>query len=209
MHPNPTYRQVTREENLQFARDQGFGILAVAGTGIPQISHIPFVISDRGDRLWFHLVRSNPIAQELRQNQIVKLVINGPHSYVSPDWYEIEDQVPTWNYVAVHLTGTARPLGHEQLHGVLEHLSDHFESRLQPKPIWRTEKIGDGVMDRMMRQILPFEMDIEQIDGTWKLGQNKPAASIQNAAEHMDANGIGQEVRLLAALMRGSTEPRS
>ena len=105
MHPNQVYHTADAPRNLDFARERAFGMLAVSGEDGPEISHIPFVLSEAGKTLDLHLVRSNPIARMLTKPLKAKIVISGGDSYISPDWYEVDDQVPTWNYVAVHLTG--------------------------------------------------------------------------------------------------------
>jgi transcriptional regulator len=202
MHPNPVYRHATEQENLDFARDVGFGVLAVNGSEGPLISHVPFLLSTDGTGCEFHLVRSNPIARALHEAQPVRIAVNGPHSYVSPDWYGIDDQVPTWNYVAVHLSGTAQQAPDDVLHDLLDRLSAQFEQRLLPKQPWVSAKMSEGVMARMMRQIVPFTMQVAQIEGTWKLNQNKTDDVRHSAADHIDGYGMGSEVRLLSAMMR-------
>ncbi|WP_204112376.1 FMN-binding negative transcriptional regulator [Shimia biformata] len=200
MHPNPIFRQTGADENLAFASERGFGMLVIDG---PHLAHVPFVISDTGDFAELHLVRSNPIARLVKGATPAKIAVSGPDSYVSPDWYGLEDQVPTWNYVAVHLTGTLSPMPDDALRGVLDRLSATFEERLLPKTPWMAEKMPEEVLARMMRMIQPFRFDITSVDGTWKLGQNKPDAAREGAAAAMDGFGIGQETRVLAALMRG------
>lgn len=203
MHPNPVYRGATANFNLEFARQQGFGMLAVCADGAPLISHIPFVLNGAGDVADFHLVRSNPIAR-LGGAVCARLAVQGPHSYISPDWYGADDQVPTWNYVAVHLVGeiTQRPAG--ELRALLDRQSAEFEDRLAPKTSWTAAKMTPDVLDRMMRQIVPCRMNVAEVLGTWKLNQNKPDAVRLRAADHVDAYGMGQEIRLLAGLMRGA-----
>lgn len=99
--------------------------------------------------------------------------MTGPESYISPDWYGAEDQVPTWNYAAVHLRGRLEPLPTEALRPMVDDLSALNEARLLPKTPWTSDKMSDGSMERMLRMILPFRLVIEIVDGTWKLGQNK------------------------------------
>ncbi|CUH63396.1 Protease synthase and sporulation protein PAI 2 [Thalassovita gelatinovora] len=201
MHPNPSYRQTPRQTNLDFARDTGFGILALSDdAGLPLMSHIPFLID--GDEVLFHLVRANPIAARLKQPRPARFAISGPHGYVSPDWYGIDDQVPTWNYVAVHLTGTADLLPDDRLRDVLDRLSDRFETALAPKPVWTSDKMPDQALTRMMRMIVPARMRIEDVSGTWKLAQNKPEAARLGAADGVETSGIGTGLAGLAALMR-------
>jgi transcriptional regulator len=202
LHPNPAFRQADTARNIAFARAQGFGLLAVATGDAPLISHIPFLLSEDGTRAEFHLVRSNPIARLMSAPLRARLAVQGPQSYVSPDWYGVEDQVPTWNYVAVHLVGQVRLQPQERMRDLLDRQSAEFEARLAPKPEWRAEKMTPEVLERMMRQIVPCEMRVDEIAGTWKLGQNKPADVRLRAADPLEAAGQGQEVATLARLMR-------
>ena len=201
MHPNPAFRGESRDRNLAFLRARGFGTLAVNAAAGPLLSHIPFVLSEDGTVLEAHLVRSNPILRLLEMPRPATLAVTGPDGYVSPDWYGVADQVPTWNYVAVHLRGQLRLLPDAALRPHLDRLSSAFEARLAPKPVWQTAKMTPDVLTRMMRMIRPVELAVDSIDGTWKLGQNKDAAARLAAAGEI-AGGVGQELAMLAALMR-------
>ena len=202
MHPNPAFRKADTARNIAFARDQGFGVLAVATDDAPLVSHIPFLLSEDGTKAEFHLVRSNPIVRLLSEARPSRLAVQGPHSYVSPDWYGAEDQVPTWNYVAVHMVGEVRLQPQERMRNLLDRQSAQYESRLAPKPEWRADKMTAQVLDRMMRQIVPCEMRVSEIIGTWKLAQNKPDGVRLRAAEPLEEARQGQEVAALAHLMR-------
>ena len=202
MHPNPVFHTQTDQTNLAYARDRAFGLLAVNGVDGPLLSHVPFLLDDDGQTVWLHLVRSNPIARALKEPQACKIAVQGPDSYISPDWYGVDDQVPTWNYIAVHLTGTLKLLPQEELHGILDRQSKHFEDQLLPKKPWTTDKMSDGVMERMMRAIVPCKMKVTGVDGTWKLNQNKPDDVRKRAADHVDKDGLGTALAALAQLMR-------
>ena len=203
MHPNPVYRGPDADRNLAFARDRGFGMITISGADGPLASHIPFVLNDAGDRLAAHIVRSNPIWRALREGSATALVaMTGPDGYVSPDWYGVIDQVPTWNYVAVHLRGEVSLLPDERLKPHLADLSASFEPRLAPKKSWTMDKMNDDPLARMLRMIAPIEMRITSVDGTWKLNQNKADDVRLAAAEGMEHSPIGLEMAALAALMR-------
>ena len=105
MHPNPIFHTESAERNLAFARARAFGVLAVNGADGPMMAHVPFLIDEDGAQLHLHLVRSNPIARALKAPMQARSAVSGADGYISPDWYGVPDQVPTWNYVAVHLTG--------------------------------------------------------------------------------------------------------
>ncbi|KZY32717.1 negative transcriptional regulator [Roseovarius sp. HI0049] len=202
MHPNPAFRQTPEARNIGFAREQGFGLLCVGIEGAPLVSHIPFLLSEDGKRAEFHLVRSNPIARRLAAPLQARLAVQGPHSYVSPDWYGIEDQVPTWNYIAVHLVGQVRLQPQECLRDLLDRQSAMYEEKLLPKAPWTSAKMSAGVMEKMMRQIVPCVMEVAEVEATWKLSQNKPDAVRQRAAGQVGAQETGQETAALAAHMR-------
>ncbi|MEP4246509.1 FMN-binding negative transcriptional regulator [Tateyamaria sp.] len=204
MHPNPVYHTETAQANIDFARARAFGVLAVNGEAGPVMAHVPFLIDESAEWLHLHLVRSNPIARALKNPLQARIAVSGADGYVSPDWYEVPDQVPTWNYVAVHLTGTLELRPQDEIRDLLDRQSKHFEDQLDPKPPWTTDKMTPEVLEKMMRQIVPCRMKIESVDGTWKLNQNKPDAVRMRAADHMDAYGMGMETRLLAAMMRGA-----
>jgi transcriptional regulator len=202
MHPNQIYRQATSDVNLAFARERGFGTLSVNGENGPLVAHVPFVLSPASDAVDFHLVRSNPVARVLANPVPALLAVTGADGYVSPDWYGMEDQVPTWNYVAVHLRGRLELLPAEALRSQIDRLSELFEKRLAPKKPWQSSKMTDEVLARMMRAIVPLRLTIESVDGTWKLSQNKPEAARGGAADGVEAGTPGQETAALAALMR-------
>lgn len=199
MHPNPAFRAEDTTRHLSFARSRAFGTLAVNADPAPLLSHIPFLLDDRGETADLHLVRSNPIAR--LGGTPAAISVTGPDGYVSPDWYGIDDQVPTWNYVAVHLRGRLEPLPHARMRDMLDRQSAHFEDQLRPKAPWRTDKMTPEVLERMMRQILPFRLHIDEVTGTWKLNQNKDAAVRQAAADRIET-GSGTELATLARLMR-------
>ena len=204
MHPNPTFRAEPRARNLGYARDRGFGALSINADPAPLIAHVPFVLAEDGHAAELHLVRSNPISRAVTGPVPAVIAVTGPDGYISPDWYDAADQVPTWNYVAVHLRGTLVPLEPKELRGTLDRLSAHFEAQLLPKPAWTADKMDPDALERMLRMVRPFRFDVADIDGTWKLGQNKPDAVRLAAADHLTSSPVGQETALLAALMRGA-----
>ena len=202
MHPNPVFRQEPRGSALELARERGFGTFTVAGPEGVLAAHLPFVLDE--DRVLAHLVRVNPIARHLRREPArALLIVSGPDGYVSPDWYGEAQLVPTWNYAAVHLRGELRLLDDTALRPILDRLSETFEARLAPKPPWKTDKVEEGLLARMMRQIVPIEMSVDTVDSTFKLNQNRSDTARAGAAAALAAGGTpGMETRALAERMR-------
>ena len=203
MHPNPAFRQSPRDRNLAFARDRGFGILSVNGPEGPLAAHIPFLLNHDASFAELHLARSNPIARAALPAPAL-IAVSGPDAYISPDWYgpqaEVPDQVPTWNYVAVHLRGTLEPLPEAAMRPHVDALSAEHEARITDKRPWTSAKMTEGAMPRMMRMILPFRFVVTSVEGTWKLNQNKTPEIRARAAEAL-AKG-NAPAQAIAALIR-------
>ena len=202
MHPNRIFRHAPRESALELARERGFGAFTVAGPEGVLAAHVPFVLDE--ERVLAHLVRVNPLARHLGSGPAsALLIVSGPDGYVSPDWYGEPGLVPTWNYLAVHLRGELRLLDDPALRPILDRLSAEFETRLAPKPPWKTDKVDDGLLARMMRQIIPIELSLESVESTFKLNQNRSDTARSGAAAALAAGGTpGTETRALAALMQ-------
>lgn len=211
MHPNPAFRQTPAHRVLAFAAARGFGTLIVNGPGGgttgPLVAHVPFLIGAGGAMADLHLARSNPIARSLAAPLPALIAVTGPDGYISPDWYGMEGQVPTWNYVAAHLRGTLSLRPEAELLDHLDDLSARFESQLLPKAPWLTGKLSADDLRRFLRMIVPCRLTIDDVQGTWKLGQNKPDHARSAAASALDRSGIGQETTALANLMRHAGDP--
>lgn len=202
MHPNPSFRKPDDLQNITFARDRGFGVLALNDANGPLLSHIPFALAADGTMADLHLVRSNPILRLLDAPQNAVIAVTGADGYVSPDWYDVPDQVPTWNYIAVHLHGTLEKLPQDRMLDMLNRQSAHFEEKLAPKPPWLTAKMTPAVLEKMMRQIVPCRLHVTAINGTWKLSQNKPDDVRLRAADKIETSTTGIDTQTLAHLMR-------
>jgi transcriptional regulator len=195
MYPNTLFRSADEQQNLAFAEARGFGMLTINGDEGLLAAHVPFCICDDGARIELHLSRANPILKQVGESIQCLLAVTGPDGYVSPDWYELDNnQVPTWNYVAVHIRGALKLLPPEDLPGVVERLSAQFEERLSPKTPWAPSKMDANVYARMQRSILPLEISVEAIDATWKLSQNKPEAARQRVSSALRGSTVGAQL---------------
>jgi transcriptional regulator len=158
-----------------FIEANSFAVLFSWG-GEPFASHLPLLLertpAPRG-RLLGHVARANP-QWRTADGQRVLAVFSGPHAYVSPSWYEEPDVVPTWNYVAVHATGVFRAVDEPGAARALVGRMVDFYERGRERP-WEFRG-SPGYLERMLRGIVAFEIDVERIEGKWKLSQNHPPA---------------------------------
>jgi transcriptional regulator len=195
MHPNRVFAWEDREAMLAFVADTAFATIAAEG---PVVVHAPVLVAGP-DRLLFHVSRGNRAKLDGRR-AIVSVL--GPDAYISPDWYGTDDQVPTWNYLSVEAEGPLRRLDETELAILLDGLSAAHEARLAPKPAWTRAKMKPGRFEGMLKAIVGYELGIEALRGTRKLGQNKDEATRLAAAA-----GLAPFNPALAALMEKENRP--
>jgi transcriptional regulator len=175
MYAPPMFKP-DRAASLGFAESRGFGtVCAWAGTK-PIASSLPFCLAYADDgtpRVAFHVARQNPLAKLADGKTPWLMTVNGADAYVSADWYASPDQVPTWFYQAVHLTGCVQMLPDHELGPHLDALAAKFENWLAPKPPWTTSKMTAGRLHAMKKAIVGLVMTVEEIDGSFKLNQHK------------------------------------
>jgi transcriptional regulator len=168
--------------------ERGFGTL-VAFEGAdssahsiakPIAVHVPFLFDAVAGTIELHVARPNPIHQAILANPAVLLACTGPDAYISPDWYASENQVPTWNYVAVHATGRASLMPKEKLRDHVDRLSARFEAALPKKP-WTSDKMESNRLAAMLNAIVGITVKVESLEGQWKLGQHKGRADHDGA----------------------------
>ena len=178
MHPAADFKIEDEALLLAWLAEHPFMTLAAAPKGRPLVAHAPVVIRRlaQGLVLDFHISRGNELAAHLAEGFAAVMVALGPDAYISPDWYESADQVPTWNYLTVEAEGLVTALGTEGLVTQLDDLSAQEEARLAPKPPWTRHKMSPGRFDEVARGILGARLAVARLEGTWKLSQNKDAA---------------------------------
>ncbi|GAC1433200.1 MAG: FMN-binding negative transcriptional regulator [Chloroflexota bacterium] len=179
-----------------------FATLVTTHQGHPFATHLPFLIVDDGTEhgsLIGHIARANPQWEEFGGEDEALVLFQGPHTYISPSWYEDHPSVPTWNYAAVHAYGVPRVIADaDRVRAILRALVDRHEAGFA-RP-WAMD-LPDDYLHAMMRGIVAFEMPITRLEGKFKLSQNRPASDRRRVIGALgDTPGEGaQGVR---ALMR-------
>lgn len=195
--------QPDRAACLAFAAARGFGTVCAYDGGKPVASALPFCLeylNDGTPAVACHVARGNALAARADGKSNWLIAVNGADTYVSPHWYASPDQVPTWLYQAVHLSGSVRVMSNQELAQHLDALSARFESWLAPKPPWSTAEMAAGRRAAMMKAIVGLVMTVEDIEGSFKLNQHK--SDVDHAAiaiellgqDDADAQGIGKRM---------------
>ncbi len=170
-----------REDDIntlhKLMREYSFATLITQHEGVPFATHLPFMLdAQRGPNgtLLAHMARANPQWHDFASGQEELVIFQGPHAYISPSWYEVELSVPTWNYAVVHAYGIPRLIEDgEELYQLLKTLIETHEAQFE-KP-WPFQ-LPDDYLQKMMRGIVGFEIEITRLEGKFKLSQNRTEA---------------------------------
>jgi transcriptional regulator len=185
---------------IGFMQSNPFVILVSTTEDGPFASHVPVVIREDGEQLVLrgHVAKANPHWRYLEQQPLCLTIFHGPHSYISPSNYTTRENVPTWNYGAVHVYGTARVFATpEALPGVLHELIATFEAAYAQQ--W--DSLDQSYRDRMLSHIVGFEIIATKLEAKFKLGQNRSKQEQANMlaslskAEDTAVSGVARLMR--------------
>jgi transcriptional regulator len=187
-------------------RAQSFAVMITADdAGAPFATHLPMLVDEARGRLGTlrgHVARANPHWRYLAAGRPTLMIFSGAHAYVSPSWYATHPSVPTWNYVAVHATGTGALV--EDPAQVTTLLADLVRTYEASRPAaWSFEGLAPDYVAGMQRAIVAFEIPIERLEGKAKLSQNRDAVDQARTREALAASD-DPLARAVAALMEGA-----
>lgn len=177
---------------------RAFGTLVTRGSGGLDANHVPFELCATEDgigTLQAHVARANPVWQDVADGDEAMVIFNAGDGYISPNWYpskhEHHKQVPTWNYVVVHVHGRIRIRDDVKfVRGVVARLTRTHEAH-ETKP-WKMGDAPADYLDEQLQHIVGIEIEITKLAGKRKLGQHKDVRDIKGPAEMLNARGNHQ-----------------
>jgi transcriptional regulator len=184
---------------LALMRERPLATLVSVGGGEPHFTHLPLEVQehDGGIRLLGHVARANPHWSQWVDRPAVTAIFHGPDGYVSPRWYSTREAVPTWNYVVVHACGRV-VITHdsEAKERILKALIDRHDRDYRAQ--W--DELGEEYREKMKRAIVGLSIEVERLEGKFKLSQNRPAADRRRVRAEIGAPPGGGQA--LAAWMQ-------
>ncbi len=177
-----------REEDVptlhDFMRANSFATLVTQQQGIPFAGHLPFTLDATRGRygvLGCHVALGNAQWRMFQETPEVLVIFQGPHAYITPSWYKNHPSVPTWNYAVVHAYGLPQivkdeTVVYELLHTLVQFNEARFAERWEMQPL-------EGYIQKMMRGIVAFEIEITRLEGKYKLSQNRPVEDRKKVIE--------------------------
>ncbi|MBS1542480.1 MAG: FMN-binding negative transcriptional regulator [Bacteroidetes bacterium] len=173
MYIPPYFKNTNAEEVHEFISENGFGILVSQANSKLWATHIPLVLEKVENEKWVlfgHVSRGNPQWRNFTDKTEVMAIFHGPHTYISSSWYDHEN-VPTWNYIAVHVYGTIKIVEGEAVRKILKNLVDKYE-KLSAHPV-SVESMSEKFLAREIKGIVCFKIEISSIEAAYKLSQNR------------------------------------
>ena len=186
----PKYNQLEdRAALLAYMRAYSFAALATSGPGGLTATHLPFVIEEEeGGRITLlaHMAKANPQWRDFAAGAEALVIFMQPHAYVSPRLYDSRQNVPTWNYVAVHAYG--RPVLIEERAAKIE-LQQKLIRQHDAGYLTQMAELPDSYLDAKLAAIVSFSLAATRIDARYKLSQDKNPAERERIARELEASG--------------------
>jgi transcriptional regulator len=198
MYQPPHFREEDLATQHQLIRAHSLGLLITAGAGGLIANPVPFQLdstaSEKGT-LRLHLAKANPQWRDIESGAPVLAVFQGANSYVTPSWYQTKQEtgkvVPTWNYAIVQARGAARVIDDPEwlLSQINAITAQHEDSRQKP---WSVDDAPENFIRAQLKGIIGVEIEITEIEGKWKVSQNRPVIDREGVAAGLGAT-VGQE----------------
>ncbi|MCY9197506.1 FMN-binding negative transcriptional regulator [Bacillus atrophaeus] len=185
----PKYYKVTNVDDIwDFVQNNSFGTIVTTAQGKPIATHLPLQLMKEGDTYYItgHIAYGNPQWRTFETCEDVLVMFQGPHAYISSYWYEKEN-VPTWNYQAVHLYGTASILNEEELKHDLTMLLQKYEKHRKNPILW--DKLSPQLLESQLKGIVGFKIKVGEIQASYKLSQNRNETDYMNIIDQLRKKG--------------------
>ncbi|MEK5212364.1 FMN-binding negative transcriptional regulator [Bacillus subtilis] len=176
----PKYYKVTNiNEIWDFVKENSFGTIVTTRKGKPIATHLPLQLVQEGDTYFItgHIAYGNPQWRTFETSEDVLVMFQGPHAYISSSWYK-QENVPTWNYQAVHVYGTASILNEEELKQDLTSLLQKYEKHRENPVLW--DRLSPQLLEQELKGIVGFKIRVQEIQAANKLSQNRHEEDYQN-----------------------------
>ena len=188
MYIPKTFKVTDIKEVVEFIKQNSFGTIVTIENGRPISTHIPLKLRKIEENYYItgHIAYGNSQWKTIEDNEDILLMFQGPHAYVSSSWYAKEN-VPTWNYQAVHLYGKGYILDKDELVNELAIMINTYEKGRE-NPV-SYEKLSNELLEKQIKGIVGFKVMIKEIQACYKLSQNRSDIEYNNVVEKLRDEG--------------------
>ena len=185
-----------------FIEKYSFATLVSQHNGEPCATHLPLILNKSENALYGHFARPNEQWKDA-ENQQVLAIFQGPHSYISPSWYETMKAVPTWNYVSIHVYGKMEIIKNQKV--ILDSLNDMVKKYEDPASPYDLSDVDPSFIEGMSKGIVAFKLNIKKIEAKAKLSQNHPLERQELIIKQLEISSQQDNVQI-ATLMKKNLE---
>jgi transcriptional regulator len=197
----PSFNLLTdKQEAVSFMQRYSFATIVTAIDGIPEATHLPFLVKQENNKvlLLSHFAKANPQSAEIIDKTSL-IIFTEPHAYISPKHYEKEENVPTWNYIAVHAYGKAQLIEEEDKKAeLLKRTIEYYDAGY----LQQWEKLTDHYRSKMMKGIVAFEVEVTDMQAKKKLSQNRSEKERENIVNSLGNSSDTNELEIAAYMKK-------
>ncbi len=206
MYNLPYFKEEDQQVVLEFIHKNPFAFITGCNEkNEPVATQIPVFVEEREGKLFMtgHMMKQTDHHKAFEKNPATLCVFTGQHTYVSATWYSDPKQASTWNYMSVHVKGKLRFLDEQGLVDVLKKTTLHFENN-DANSSTVFDNLPEDYTNSLMKAIIAFEVEVEDIQNVFKLSQNRDKESYENIKEKLNQQGM--EGKCIAEEMEKRTE---
>lgn len=204
------FKYFTEEDNekvIAFMKENSFAVITGIGEAFPVATHVPLEIKQVDGKMIFtgHIMKNSDHHKAFLKNENVLVIFNGPHCHVSASWYANPAQGSTWNYMTVHAKGKISFGDEAYTRKIVENLTNKYEN---PNSEAAFNKLSTEYVDRLVKAILGFTIEVESFDNVFKLSQNHDEETRQSIIEHLFKNGSDDEKKIAKEILQRIDMPK-
>lgn len=200
MYSLPYFKEKDEKLVKEFIRKNPFAMLIGCVDQNPVATQVPLLIHESEGKMFLkgHIMKNTDHHKAFQSNPNSLCVFTGAHTYVSASWYSNPQTASTWNYISVHARGKIKFLDEQQLIGILKETTGHFENNPYSKASF--DQLNEEYVQKLVKAIIGFEIEVDQIDNVFKLSQNRDEESYQNIIRELEkqdpqAREIAEEMK--------------
>jgi transcriptional regulator len=196
MYKMPHFTEKDNSKIIAFMQQYPFAIVTGFGEHYPVATHIPLEVIRKDDGtilLCGHLMKNSDHHKAFVKNSSVLVIFNGPHCYVSADWYSNPQSASTWNYMTVHAKGNIVFTDKEGTHAAIKAITNKYEGTATAAAF---DAMPKDYIDKMLNAIIGFTITVATIDNVFKLSQNKTTEEQKNIIEQLQKSGDAESLKI-------------
>ena len=195
MYKFPYYTEQDQQKVMDFMKENAFALITGIGESYPVATQIPLSVEIKEGKMFFqgHLMRKTDHHLAFEKNNKVMVIFTGPHCFVNANWYTDPGIGSTWNYMTLQAKGKISFTDEEGTRNAVKAVSDNYAGTNTASAY---DNLPKEYIDHMVKAIVGFSIEVESIENTFKLSQNRDETSQKNIIEQLRKRGDANSVAI-------------